>query len=73
MESHVPIGVKDGKIVYASKQALAQHGERAIKDRFGLLPYFPVKINLSGHEVMVQADSHEEAVQRYLNTQAKKI
>lgn len=62
----IPFGVKDGKIVYVSEILLAQKGEREIREALGLIRRYPVKTNLSGNVVMVEGDSHEDAVQRYL-------
>lgn len=65
--SHIPIGVKDGKIVYVSETLLAQKSEREIREALGLIRRYPVKTDLSGNVVMVEGDSHEDAVQRYLH------
>jgi len=60
-----PIGFKDGQVVYVSEVALAQVGERKIKEALGLIRRYPVKTSLSGGVVMVEGNSHEDAVQRY--------
>jgi len=65
--THIPIGVKDGKIVYVSETLLAQKGEREVREALGLIRRYPVKTDLSGTIVMVEGDSHEDAVQRYLH------
>ena len=61
------IGVKDGMVVYVSDTLLAQKGEREVREQLGLVRRYPVVTDLSGNIVMVEGDSHEDAVQRYLN------
>lgn len=65
------IGVKDGLIVYVSEDLLCQVGLRKIREHLGLIRRFPVQTDLSGNTVMVEADSHEMAVQKYLNRNTK--
>ena len=69
--SHIPICVKDGKIVYVSEDLLAQKGKRWLREELGLIRRYPVITDLSGNIVMVEADSHEDAVQRYLHRRSK--
>lgn len=59
------IGFKDGMAVYVTDALLAEKGEREVREQFGLIRRYPVITDLSGHEVMVEGDSHEDAVQRY--------
>lgn len=66
-----PIGIKDGMVVYVSDEALAQTGEHEVKEALGMVRRYPVKTNLSGNVVMVEGDSHEDAVRRYLTRTAK--
>ena len=63
----VCIGHKDGDAVYVSHTTLAQFGLREIKERLGMTKLFPVRTDLSGGIVMVEANSQEEAIERYLN------
>jgi len=65
------IGVKDGMVVYVSDMLLAQKGERDVRQQLGLLRRYPVVTDLSGNVVMIEGDSHEDAVQRYLNRVTK--
>lgn len=67
-----PIGFKNGLTVYASDNLIAQAGMHEIKERLGLVRRYPVKVDLSGHTVMVEGDSPEDAIQRYLNRVEKK-
>jgi hypothetical protein len=61
-----PIGVKNGALVWVSESALAQTGERKIREELGLIRAWPVKTDLSGRTVMVAADSPESAVKLWL-------
>jgi hypothetical protein len=61
------IGIKDGLVVFVSETALAQTGRREIMERLGMVRRYPVKTDLSGNIVMVEGDSHEDAVHRYLS------
>lgn len=65
--THIPFGVKDGKVIYVTETLLAQKGEREVREALGLVRRYPVKTDLSGNIVMVEGDSHEDAVQRYLH------
>ena len=65
------IGYKDGISVYVSDELLAQKGEREVREQLGLIRRYPVKTDLSGNEVMVEGDSHEDAVRRYLSRTIK--
>ena len=65
------IGYKDGMAVYVSDAILAQKGEREVREKLGLIRLYPVKTDLSGNVVMVEGDSHEDAVQRYLSRTIK--
>ena len=67
MDDKKLIGYKDGMGVYVSDTLLAQKGEREVRRRLGLIRHYPVKTDLSGNVVMVEGDSHEDAVQRYLS------
>ena len=61
------IGYSRGMAIYVSDALLAQKGEREVLEQFGLIRRYPVKTDLSGNVVMVEGDSHEDAVQRYLS------
>ena len=63
----VLFGVKDGKEVWVSSILLAQVGDREVREQLGMIRRYPVKTDLSGNIVMVEGDSHEDAVNRYLN------
>ena len=65
MDDKKLIGYKDGMGVYVSDTLLAQKGEREVRRKLGLIRHYPVKTDLSGNVVMVEGDSHEDAVQRY--------
>lgn len=65
------IGFKDGMAVYVTDALLAEKGEREAREQFGLIRRYPVITDLSGHEVMVEGDSHEDAVQRYFMKRLK--
>ena len=65
------IGYKDGMAVYVSDMLLAQKGEREVREQLGLIPRYPVTTDLSGNVVMVEGDSHKDAVQRYLSRTIK--
>jgi len=66
-----PIGIKNGMVMYVSDELIAQVGMREIKEQLGLIRRYPVVVNLSGYTVMVEGDSHEAAIQRYLNRTGK--
>ena len=63
----VLFGYKDGKEVWVSESLLCQKGEREIREQLGMIRRYPVKTDLSGNIVMVEGDSHEDAVNRYLS------
>ena len=67
----VLFGVKDGKEVWVSADLLAQKGDREIREQLGMIRRYPVKTDLSGNIVMVEGNSHEDAVNRYLNRVAR--
>lgn len=71
MDDKKLIGYKDGMAVYVSDALLAQKGERKVREELGLILRYPVKTDLSGNVVMVEGDSHEDAVQRYLSRTIK--
>lgn len=64
----IPIGIKNGEVVYVSDALIAQKGLREIKEALGLTRSYPVKTRLSGHVVMVEANSHEEAIDIYMRS-----
>lgn len=64
------IGFKRGLAVYVSENLLAQKGEREVFEEFGLIRRYPVTVDLSGRFVMVEGDSHEDAIERYLSIRA---
>lgn len=61
------LGYKDGKEVWVSESLLCQRSEREVREQLGMIRRYPVKTDLSGNIVMVEGDSHEDAVNRYLN------
>lgn len=63
----VCIGSKDGQGVFVSAAALGQFGLRECKERAGLTKRWPVRTNLIGGVVMVEAETQEDAINRYLN------
>ncbi len=65
------IGVKDGMVVYVSDTLLAQKGKREVMEQLGMVKRWPVQTDLSGNVVMVEGDSHEDAVRRYLTRTEK--
>ena len=71
MDDKKLIGCKDGMAVYVSDALLAQKGEREVREQLGLIRRYPVKTDLSNNVVMVEGDSHEDAVQRYLSRTIK--
>ena len=71
MDDKKLIGYKDGMAAYVSDALLAQKGEREVREQLGLVRRYPVKTDLSGNVVMVEGDSHEDAVQRYLSRTIK--
>ena len=64
----VPIGAKGGRLVYVSENLLAQKSIKEIKESLGLTKRFPVKTDLSGSAVMIEAERQEEAIDIYLRT-----
>ena len=66
------LGVNDrGLQCWASPMLIAQRGLREVREMMGLIRRYPVKTDLSGNVVMVEGDSHEDAVNRYLNRKIK--
>jgi hypothetical protein len=67
----VLIGVNHrGLACYASPALIAEKGEIEVARRMGLeIRSYPVKTDLSGTVVMVDAKSHEDAVDRWLRRQ----
>lgn len=63
----VCIGFKDGRGIHVSAAALCQLGLRECKERAGLTKRWPVRTNLIGGVVMVEGDTQEDAINRYLN------
>jgi len=63
----VCIGTKNGMGVYVSPAMLGQLGLRECKERLGLTKRWPVRTDLSGNVVMVEGETHEDAINRYLN------
>jgi hypothetical protein len=63
----VCIGVKNGMGVYVSAALLGEFGLQECKERLGLIKQWPVRTNLNGNIVMVEGETHEEAINRYLN------
>ena len=78
----VPIGFKNGMVVYASETLIAQKGLREVKSQLGLTRRYPVKTAISSgligsgpldNIVMVEASSQEEAIHLFLtDSKAKK-
>jgi hypothetical protein len=71
MDDKKLIGYKNGMGVFVSEALLAQKGEREVREQLGLIRRYPVKTDLSGNVVMVEDDSHEGAVHRYLSRTIK--
>jgi hypothetical protein len=66
-DEKVFLGVNNrGLFCYASEILLDQVGKRKVMEKMGLIRRYPVKVDLSGKVVMVEGDSHEDAVNRYL-------
>ena len=59
------VGIKDNKHVYVSERAIAEQGMQNIMRYLGMVHYYPVTTSLSGHTIMVEADSQEQAIDRY--------
>lgn len=64
------IGAKNGLLVYASENLIAQYGEKQVRRNLGLIKEFPVKVDLSGHAVMVEAESQEDAIEIFIKSKA---
>ena len=64
----VPIGAKGDRLIYVSENLLAQKSIKEIRKVFGLTKRYPVRTDLSGSVVMVEAESQEEAINIYLRT-----
>ena len=62
------LGVRNGLGVWVSQGALDQVGEKRIRRELGMVRMFPVKTDLSGNEVMVEARTQEKAVEKYLRS-----
>ena len=63
----IPIGIKNGEVVYVSDAALAQKGLREIKEALDLTQLYAVKTSWSGHVAMVVlANSQAEATDIYM-------
>ena len=69
---HTPIGISHGKVVYVSGTLIAQKCLREIKEALGLTRRYPVKTDLSGRIVMVEAGTQEQAIEIYLRGSARK-
>ena len=67
-----PIGFKNGMIVYASETLIAQKGLREVKRQLGLTRRYPVRVDLSGKVLMVEASSQEEAIHLFLTDRKAK-
>lgn len=63
----VCIGTQDGKGVFVSATTLGQLGLRECKERLGLTKRWAVRTDLSGNTVMVEGETHQDAINRYLN------
>ena len=63
------VGIKDNKFVYVSERAIAEQGMRNIMRALGMVHYFPVATDLSGRTIMVEADSQQQAIDRYMALQ----
>lgn len=60
------IGYKGNMAAFVSDEVLATHSVNECKRKLGMEHRYPVKTDLSGNVVMVEADSHQDAVQRWL-------
>jgi hypothetical protein len=71
-DDKVFLGVNDrGLGCWVSPMLIAQRGLREVREVMGLVRRYPVKTDLSGTVVMVEGDSHEDAVNRWLNRTVK--
>lgn len=71
-DGKVFLGVNNrGLQCWASQELIAQRGLREVREMMGLVRRYPVKTDLSGTVVMVEGDSHEDAVNRWLNRAVK--
>lgn len=61
----VLIGYKNFRAIYASEQLIATYGIDVVRRNLGLARSYPVKTDLSGHTVMVEASNQEEAIEKY--------
>ncbi len=68
MDGMTPVGIVKGHVLWVSDAALAQVTIREVKEHFGLVRRYPVVTDLSGHTVMVEGNSHEDAVNNYLQS-----
>lgn len=67
------VGIKDNKFVYVSERAIAEQGLRNIMRALCMVHYFPVTTDLSGRTIMVEADTQQQAIDRYFALQDTKI
>lgn len=66
-DDKVFLGVNNkGLACYASRELLAQRGQQEVMEQMGLIRRYKVRTNLSGNIVMVEGESHEDAVNRWL-------
>lgn len=65
---HRHVGNKNGMAVYVSEDVIAQKGLPRVMEELGMVRRWPVQTDLSGNAVMVDGETHEEAVQRYLSS-----
>lgn len=61
------IGFKNSLAIYVDEYVIMQKGLKRIKSEFGLLRSFPVKTS-SNSTIMIEADSHEDAIKHYLDS-----
>lgn len=68
----VKVGVKHGLIVYASENLIAREGIDKVRRSLDVdFRSFPVKVDLSGNVVFVEARSHEEAIEKFLQSKSR--
>ena len=60
------LGYLDGREVWVSSNLIAQEGINSTLRAFGMKQRFPVVTDLNGGYVMVEAETQQEAIDKYL-------
>lgn len=60
------LGYLDGREVWVSSDLIAQEGINSTLRAFGMRQMFPVVTDLNGDYVMVETESQQEAIDKYL-------